>query len=119
MDAYLNSKQVELIPETFEIEHIFPKKWQDTNYYGWNYDDAALYLDRFGNKIVFEKKLNIQAGNGYFGVKKQKYSLSKIACVNDLSIYYKNDWVKEDIEERELKFKENLLSFFKQQLIIE
>jgi len=117
LDAYLNTNQIELIPDTFEIEHIFPKKWQDTNYNGWNIEDAVLYLDRFGNKIVFEKKLNIQAGNGYFGVKKQKYNLSKIACVNDLGNYHKNDWVKDDIEERELIFVENLMSFFRKQLI--
>ena len=116
LDAYLNSNQKDLIPDTFDIEHIFPKKWQDTNYNGWNIDDAVLYLDRFGNKIVFEKKLNIQAGNGYFGVKKQKYSLSKIACVLDLSEYHKNDWVKDDIELRETNFKSNLIGFFKEQL---
>lgn len=116
LDAYLNENQENLIPDTFEIEHIFPKKWQDANYNGWNIDDAVLSLDRFGNKIVFEKKLNIQAGNGYFGVKKQKYRLSQIACVQDLSNYPKNDWVKEDIEERENKFKENLISFFKNKL---
>lgn len=118
LDAYLNPNQIQLIPETFDIEHIFPKKWQETNYNGWNIDVAFKYLDRFGNKIVFEKKLNIQAGNGYFGVKKQKYSLSKIACVVDLSSYYKNDWVQEDIEEREAKFKSRILSFFKEQLTI-
>ena len=116
LDAYLNTNQTQLIPETFDIEHIFPKKWQDTNYNGWNIDDAVKYLDRFGNKIIFEKKLNIQAGNGYFGVKKQKYSLSKIACVFDLSTYHKNDWIKEDIEERETNFKTSILSFFTEQL---
>lgn len=117
LDAYLNPRQTSLIPDTFDIEHIFPKKWQDTNYNGWSLDDAVLYLDRFGNKIVFEKKLNIQAGNGYFGVKKSKYSLSKIDTVLELSTYHKNDWVKDDIEEREIKFKENLITFFKNQLI--
>ena len=40
-------------------EHIFPKKWQTTNYNGWDEKDAQAYLDCFGNKIVFEKKLNI------------------------------------------------------------
>ncbi|HUZ60659.1 MAG TPA: DUF262 domain-containing HNH endonuclease family protein [Hanamia sp.] len=116
LDAYLNPKQKELIPFRFEIEHIFPKKWQDTNYNGWSLDDAQLYLDRFGNKIVFEKKLNIQAGNGYFGVKKLRYSASKIASVLDLSVYPKNDWVKTDIEERETSFKSTLITFFKNQL---
>jgi Protein of unknown function DUF262/Protein of unknown function (DUF1524) len=116
LDAYLNPKQASLIPETFDIEHIFPKKWQDTNYNGWSIDDAQLYLDRFGNKTVFEKKLNIQAGNGYFGVKKKRYSQSNIASVLDLSIYKKNDWVKEDIEIRETNFKSNLIAFFKEAL---
>lgn len=116
LHAYLHTNQLELIPDTFDIEHIFPKKWQDTNYNGWNIDDAMLNLDRFGNKIVFEKKLNIQAGNGYFGVKKQKYNISNIAVVKDLSNYHKSDWVKEDINSREIQFKSDLLNFFKLEL---
>lgn len=114
--AYLNPKQEELIPSTFDIEHIFPKKWQDTNYNGWNKNDADLYLDRFGNKTVFEKKLNTQAGNGYFGVKKQKYKVSTIATVKDLANYPNNDWVKADIENRETKFKRTLIDYFKANL---
>lgn len=117
LDAYLDAGQADLIPKTFDIEHIFPKKWQDTNYHGWEYEDALSYLDRFGNKIVFEKKLNIQAGNGYFGIKKGKYSLSKIACVVDLSKYPSNDWLKTDIETRETRFKQTLIDFFKSQLM--
>lgn len=116
LDAYLHPKQTQMIPETFEIEHILPKKWQEANYNGWNEREAEQYLDRFGNKIVFEKKLNIQAGNGYFGKKKEKYASSKIASVIELSTYPKNDWVQEDIEAREIQFKERLLSFFGEQL---
>lgn len=114
--AYQNPKQTEVIPYTFDIEHIFPKKWQDTNYNGWTKSDADLYLDRFGNKTVFEKKLNIQAGNGYFGVKKQKYKVSKIATVQELSNYPSNDWVKTDIEKREQEFKTTLLEYFRTNL---
>lgn len=111
--SYLHPDQKELIPETFDIEHIFPKKWQNTNYNGWSKDDADLYLDRFGNKCVFEKKLNIQAGNGYFGVKKQKYKSSKIATILDLANYDKDDWTKVDIEDREKNFTDCLMDFFK------
>ena len=114
--AYQNPNQTEVIPYTFEIEHILPKKWQDTNYNGWTKSDADLYLDNFGNKTVFEKKLNIQAGNGYFGVKKEKYKISTIATVLELSNYHKNDWVKEDIENREANFKETLLNYFRTNL---
>jgi len=116
LDAYLNPLQKNLIPETVDIEHIFPKKWQDTNYNGWKIDDAQDFLDRFGNKVILEKRLNIRAGNGYFGEKKQKYKLSHIANVIDLSKYPKDDWTKNDIENRETEFKSRLLSFFKEHL---
>ena len=116
--AYLNPNQKELIPISFDIEHIFPKKWQDTNYNGWSKEDANLYLDRFGNKTVFEKKLNIQAGNGYFGVKKEKYRSSSIATVQGLANYPKNDWTKEDIEEREENFKTSLMNYFRDNLAV-
>lgn len=115
--AYLNPRQTEIIPSTFDIEHIFPKKWQDTNYNGWERHEADLYLDKLGNKIVLERKLNIQAGNGYFGNKKNKYKSSKIAAVLELANYPNNDWVKDDIESRETKFKKELISFFKTNLI--
>ena len=116
--AYLNPRQTELVPSTFDIEHIFPKKWQDTNYNGWTKTDADLYLDRFGNKTVFEKKLNIQAGNGYFGVKKQKYLVSSIASVQELSKHPNNDWIKTDIENREIVFKKTLMAYFRTNLVI-
>jgi uncharacterized protein with ParB-like and HNH nuclease domain len=116
LDAYLNKEQADLIPGTFDIEHIFPKKWQDTNYNGWKEEDAATYLDRFGNKIVFEKRLNIQAGNGYFGKKKDKYRASGIAVVKALGEYPKSDWVKEDIDERENNFIGRITDFIEEHL---
>ena len=82
----------------------------------WEEKDAEAYLDRFGNKIVFEKKLNIQAGNGYFGKKKDRYSTSKIAVVLELSNYPKSDWLKEDIEKREGEFKSRIFDFLKKHL---
>jgi len=116
LEAYLHENQSELIPSTFDIEHIFPKKWQETNYNGWDEEDAQAYLDRFGNKIVFEKKLNIQAGNGYFGKKKDRYRSSNIELVKELANYPKNDWVKMDIEKREKEFKGTIISFLKEHL---
>ena len=114
--AYLNKDQNSLIPIDFHIEHIFPQKWQNTNYNGWNEKDAKKYLELYGNKVVFEQKLNIQAGNGYFGKKKIKYADSKIAVVKELSILTQNDWVKNDIEERELKFLITITDFLKNNL---
>ena len=90
----------------------FPKKWQNTNYNGWERDDADLYLDKLGNKTIFEKRLNIQAGNQYFALKKNKYAESEIATVQSLSKYPKSDWVKEDIEKREKDVINKLITFF-------
>ena len=38
---------------------VLPPKWQTTNYNGWAQADAECYLELFGNKVVFERKLNI------------------------------------------------------------
>ena len=116
LHSYLNEKQDNLLPEDFEVEHIFPVKWQDTNYNGWTIEDAEEQLNRFGNKVAIEKRLNIQAGNGYFGKKKSKYAQSKIANVNDLARVAQNDWQKQDIEKRNAEFAEKLVSFFKENL---
>lgn len=113
LHAYLNENQKSLIADKFHIEHIFPTKWQSTNYNGWDEQDAKTYLNNFGNKIIFENRLNIQAGNGYFGKKKEKYRQSKIEVVKELANYPKDDWLKEDIIERENQIKSDLIKFFK------
>jgi len=56
LDAYLHPEQKNLIAENFHIEHIFPQKWQNTNYNGWEEKDAQKYLEWYGNKVVFESK---------------------------------------------------------------
>lgn len=119
LDAYLHPDQKDLIEPIFDIEHIFPKKWQDTSYNGWSKDDADEFLEKLGNKVVCEKKLNIQAGNGYFGLKKIRYAQSKIQAILDLSALAQNDWMKQDIEQREIAIQNRLISFFKEYLPIE
>ena len=113
LHAYLNPNQITLVDKKFEIEHIFPRVWQSTNYNGWSIGDAQEYLEKYGNKVAIGKKLNIQAGNGYFGQKKRKYVSSNIQNVKDLSVYPKEDWVKSDIENRENDFREKVIAFFK------
>jgi hypothetical protein len=78
--------------------------------------DAQKYLESFGNKVVLEKRLNIQAGNEYFNNKKQKYASSKVANVLALSKLSQNDWHKDDIENREKVFIAELLAFFKENI---
>lgn len=117
LHAYLQAEQKDLLPSKFEIEHIFPRRWQNTNYQGWTYSDAQAALERFGNKVAIERKLNIQAGNGYFGKKKQHYGRSKIAAVKELSKYPANDWVRTNIDERESVFLREISQFFQNNLL--
>lgn len=112
LHASLHPQQTQLLPRTFEIEHILPRRWQTANYLGWTHADAEESLERFGNKVAFEKKLNIQAGNGYFGKKKVKYAQSDIAEAKMLSEHPKDDWHKDEIDLREQKFLESIITFF-------
>lgn len=112
LNTYLFDDSQSLIIGKSEIEHIFPQSWQNTNYNGWNKLEAETHLNMLGNKIIFEKRLNIQAGNNYFGKKKEKYKESKIKEVQSLSQMSQNDWLKEDIENRNSEIIERLYAFF-------
>lgn len=113
LHAYLNPEQTQLVPEKFEIEHILPRKWQTANYLEWTFVEAEESLERFGNKVAFEKKLNIRAGNSYFGEKKKKYyAKSDIAEAKKLLLHPKNDWHKADINTREQEFLDSITTFF-------
>ncbi|MBW3940668.1 DUF262 domain-containing protein [Neisseria meningitidis] len=112
INAYLFDEKQKLLPTKTEIEHIFPKKWQETNYNGWSIIDAEQYLEQLGNKIVFEKRLNIQAGNGYFGKKKEQYQKSDIVEVRELAGENANDWLPSDIQKRQQQIVDRLKQFF-------
>jgi len=116
LNAYIKGESPELMRGKWEVEHIVPVKWQDTSYFGWDKNDAEDYLERFGNLALIEKKLNIQAGNGYFGQKKEKYRESKFKEVQELSESPQNDWRKEDIDRREQEFIDTILTFCKSEL---
>lgn len=52
-------------------EHILPQKWQANYFLNVRDDIIKEKIEHIGNKIPFEKKLNIVAGNGYIGKKKK------------------------------------------------
>ena len=116
LNSYLYSDKQSLITGKIDIEHILPKKWKEANYCGWNRVEANEELESIGNKIPFEKRLNIQAGNNYFGEKKNKYCKSHIIEVQDLCKKESNDWLKEDIENRRKSLCDRLISFFNDNL---
>ena len=102
-------QQDELLPAKWEIEHIFPQKWQ-TNYFP-DESDATIKekIEHIGNKLPFEKKLNIVAGNGYFGKKKKEYSASKIAITKALGTSDVSDWNMDSIMKRDIRVSDEII----------
>lgn len=106
-------QQDTLLPSKWEIEHIFPRKWQ-TNYFPDVPDNIIKEkIEHIGNKLPFEKKLNIVAGNGYFGKKKKEYSASKIAITNAMGASDIQDWDMDSIMKRDIRVSDSIAAILK------
>nr|WP_314833992.1 DUF262 domain-containing HNH endonuclease family protein [uncultured Oribacterium sp.] len=104
--------QDELLPTKWEIEHIFPQKWQ-TNYFPKESDSTIREkIEHIGNKLPFEKKLNIVAGNGYFSKKKKEYMVSRIAITNTMGTSEVMDWDLDSIMKRDLRISDEMAEIF-------
>ena len=118
LNSYLYDIGSKLFTGKLEIEHILPKRWKQANYSGWTRDDAEEHLESIGNKIPFEKRPNIKAGNGYFGEKKRYYIVSHVKEVQDLATNHaSDDWLPQDIERRRDEVCTRLVTFFKDNLV--
>ncbi len=104
------NKQDTLLPEKWEIEHILPQKWQDNYFINGDINAITEKIEHLGNKLPFEKRLNIIAGNGYFSKKKKEYSESNIAITKEMSIIAKTDWSLDEIVERDVKITETIIN---------
>ena len=102
-------KQEELLPEKWEIEHILPQKWQNSFFPDNSEREVRDLIEHIGNKIPFEKKLNIIASNGYFAKKKETYQKSSITLVQDLA-KDKSDWKLDEIRERDIRIADELIN---------
>ena len=104
--------QNELLPTKWEIEHIFPQKWQ-TNYFPKESDlTIKEKIEHIGNKLPLEKKLNIVAGNGYFSKKKKEYMVSKIAITNTMGRSEVMEWNLDSIMKRDLRISDEMAEIF-------
>lgn len=106
--AYL--VQDNILPERWEIEHIFPQKWQTAYFPDVPFEVIQEKIEHIGNKLPFEKKLNIIAGNGYFTKKKNEYLQSKIEITKQLGLVPIKDWTLDNITERDLKVSEEIMN---------
>lgn len=108
LHAYLNPEQ-EFIPWEAHIEHILPKKWN--NYDGWTEETYQADVNRLGNLVVLEKRLNISAKNEFFSRKKQSYENSDIIEANDLCDI--PSWTPDTLAERHERVVEELTAFLR------
>ena len=92
------------------VEHILPWSW--ANYDGWNAESHADNIEKIGNKIPLEWKINIQAGNEFFERKQKRYEKSKIRDALDLSKRDSASWKPEDLKERQKVSLNRLGKFF-------
>lgn len=106
-------EQDDLLPSRWEIEHIFPQKWQ-TNYFP-NIPEETIKdkIEHIGNKLPFEKKLNIVAGNGYFGKKKVLYKTSNIAMTKKMGDSNIDNWDLDSITERDFRITDIIVKTLK------
>lgn len=97
------SKQTTLLPPKWEIEHILPQKWQSNYFMDIGDDIVKEKIEHIGNKLPFEKKLNIIAGNGYYQKKKKAYAASQIAITHEMGMSSTDDWNLDSIAERDIR----------------
>lgn len=98
------------VMESCHVEHILPKNW--AHYDGWSDDAHAESVEKIGNKIPLEWKLNIRAANEFFQRKKEHYKHSKIQDALDLSVDSPSRWYPDDVEERQKVVIDRLTKFF-------
>lgn len=109
--AYNNPAQHKKLPDKWEIEHIFPQKW-DTSYFNLDPDTTVELLEHLGNKIPLEKTVNIRAGNNYFDKKKEQYQKSDIAIAEAFGTSPRTNWLPADIEDRDMAVSDELTALF-------
>ena len=103
-------EQEELLPAKWEIEHIFPQKWQTNYFTDIPANTIKEKIEHIGNKLPFEKKLNIVAGNGYFAKKKKNYVDSKIAITKEMGTSEVLEWDLESITKRDIRISDEIIA---------
>ncbi len=106
-------QQDDLLPDKWEIEHILPQKWQSAYFLTESDVTIKEKIEHIGNKLPFEKKLNIIAGNGYFDKKKKEYAESKIAITKSMASVASHDWKLEQISERDIRVSDAIITILK------
>lgn len=94
----------------YDIEHILPRNFN--NYDGWTKETHKENVNKLGNLVPLEKKVNIQAKNEFFRKKKEKYKESEVPEVSELGQSQMREWNPRNLERRHRKSLERLKDFF-------
>lgn len=96
-----------LLPMSWDIEHILPKKWDVGFFPGVGDEIVEDKIEHIGNKVPFETVKNIRASNGFFAKKKEFYRTSAIKIVRNLCNYTK--WDIQAIEIRDVHISDEIM----------
>lgn len=97
-----------------QIEHILPKKWVNFKYakWDWNEENVKDNIERIGNLVLIESKLNKRANNHILYQKqKEAYAESEFKAFETLTTLTK--WSPDTLDERTRDCKSVLKDFFR------
>jgi len=115
LNSSLNSKQSRedygrSLQSKYHIEHILPREYN--HYDKWTDNQHEESIDKIGNLMPLEQKINIKAGNEFFSRKRKRYGKSKFQDALDLAEKGSEHWYPEDLEKRHVEALERLGRFF-------
>lgn len=74
ISRHMQSRTKEIKPGDVNLEHIFPKRPKETEWGGKaNHEKLEPYLWHIGNLIMLGRRINREAGNKEFNIKRQEY----------------------------------------------
>ena len=100
----------EVLGKKCDVEHILPRNFN--HYDGWTDQTHKEDVNKLGNLIPLEKKVNIQAKNEFFKKKKEIYKKSKVPEVSKLGESEMSEWTPGNLERRHKESLERLKEFF-------
>lgn len=124
LNEYLYTKEKNkdfVLDDSVNIEHIMPDSGRNIDTIRQdagidNEEDFHILVNKLGNKILLEEKINKSLGNDWFKTKisqdsKKSYSKSKYIIAKDIAVSGKSAWTKEDIDDATEKAIDRILKF--------
>lgn len=107
---YSNQKYIHSV----QTEHILPKKWINFEFaqWGWTEETVKQNIERIGNLVLIEGKLNSAANNHILKLKQERaYSKSEFKSFEKLINI--TEWTPNELEKRTIECKSILKKFFR------